>query len=295
MKFLKNTISWLNRPMPFFETTRQKLIISISFGISIIVFLFFFDQPPAGDKLNISLLKIFAYGFITFFVLFFFSYFMPKLLPRIFYLETWTVGKSLLFGIVLIISIGLANTFFAFRFDNPNKNTEIIPFLFAVVYRTFIIGLIPSIIFHFWLERKLYKDYSEKALKLEKNIEKSTRHKNENKELVFQINNKGESLALKNKDLVFVKSEGNYCQIFYNENSSPQKLILRNTLKSFEEDLKCTSNICRCHKSFIINLDYVLHVKGNARGYYFIVDVFNYPVPVSRDLSKELFEKLSNN
>lgn len=278
--------------MPFFETTKQKLIISVAFGISIMLFLFFFDQYPREETLGISLFKTFVYGFITFLVLFFYYYLFPIIFSKFFNIEYWNIGKSLLFGMILIISVGLVNTFFAFKFDNPYNNSKMLPFLFAVVYRTFIIGIIPTIIFHFWLENKLYKKYSEKAQKVDENIEKSINNNND-QELVLQTNNKSKNLILKTGDIIFVKSEGNYCQIYYKENSSYKKMIFRNTLKNLEKDFKDFDNILRCHKSYIINLDKVLHVKGNARGYYFIVDGFNYSIPVSRELSKNLLKAIT--
>lgn len=281
--------------MPFFETTKQKLIISLIFGFSIIVSLFFFDHSPREEVFYISLFKVLAYGFITFLILFFYSYILPLIFRRFFNLEYWTVGKSLLFGIILIISIGLANTLFAFKFDNPNNRSEIIPFLLAVVYRTFIIGVVPSIIFHFWLEKILYKKYSDNALRANENFEKTINKKIDDQELVLQINNKNKKLVLRCDDLIFVKSEGNYCQIFYKDNSIPKKMILRNTMKNIEENLKYSDRILRCHKSYIINLDKVLLVKGNARGYSFSVDGFNHPVPVSRELSKDLLHKIACN
>ena len=295
MGLINKIKSWLNKPLPFFETTKQKLIISVIFGVFIIIFLIFFNYSPEGESTHIQILKAFAYGFITFSVLFFYSYLLPLFFPKFFNTEFWTVGKSISYGIILIISIGLVNAIFSFKFDNPNNRTEIIPFLFAVVYRTFIIGIIPSVIFNFWLEKKLYKKYSEQAFRANKNLRNTTNTNFNDQEVIFQMQNKNRNINLRNKDLIFVKSEGNYCQIFYQENSTPQKVIIRNTLKNIEKEIKNSGRILRCHKSYIINLDKVLSIKGNARGYCFVVDVFNCPVPVSRELSKDLIHKIDCN
>ena len=294
MNLFRDIIFWIKRPLLFFETTKQKLIVSLVFGLSIIVSLLFFDHPPS-EELYISLFKVIAYGLITFLILFFYSYLLPLIFRRFFNPEYWTVGKSLLFGIILVISVGLANTLFAFKFDNPNSRSEIIPFLLAVVYRTFIIGVVPSIIFHFWLEKKLYKRYYLGAAKINKLFKDQPNEEIELKKVSFKTQNNNEEVILFEEELIYIKSEGNYCQIFYQESNTQKKILLRNTLKNMEESLKNSNRILRCHKSYIINLDKVLHVKGNARGYSFIVDGFNYPVPVSRELSKDLLNKITSN
>ena len=295
MNLFNNIKSWLKRPLPFFETTKQKFVISIAFGIFILIFLFFFDYYPENESVGIRILKNATYGFITFLVLFFYSYFLPMIMPNYFNLESWNVGRSIVYGIVLVISIGVFNAIFSFEYDNPNSRTIVLPFLFAVVYRTFIISIIPTVIFNFWLERKFYKKYYSGAAKVNKHFKNHPNEKSGFKKISFKAQNSNEKLILSDEELIYIKSEGNYCQIFYQESTTPKKILLRSTLKNMEESLKYSNRILRCHKSYIINLDKVLHVKGNARGYSFIVDGFNYPVPVSRELSKDLLNKIACN
>lgn len=292
MKLFDNIKSWFQRPMLFFESTKQKLVISIVFGIFITLFLISFEYSPDGESSYIQILKAFAYGIITFLVLFFYSYILPIILPGYFNSERWNTGRSIVYGIILVVSIGVFNALFSFKYDNPNNRTSLLPFLFAVVYRTFIISIIPTVIFNFWLERKFYKKYYSGAAKVNKLFKNQPNEKSGLKKISFKVQNSNEKLILFEEELIYIKSEGNYCQIFYHEKSSPKKIILRNTLKNMEESLKYSNRILRCHKSYIINLDKVLQVKGNARGYSFIVNVFNYPVPVSRELSKDLLHKI---
>ncbi len=290
MKLFDNIKSWFLRPMLFFESTKQKLVISIVFGIFITLFLISFEYSPDGESSYIQILKAFAYGIITFLVLFFYSYILPIILPGYFNSERWNTGRSIVYGIILVVSIGVFNALFSFKYDNPNNRTSLLPFLFAVVHRTFIISIIPTVIFNLWLERRLYKKYDSRAEKANANLTKSN-YRNNNVRMIRL----DEKVNLLEQDLIYIKAEGNYCQVYYLEQSNPQKVILRNTLKNIEDCLRCSDRILRCHKSYIINLDKVKRVTGNAKGYNFIVDEFSFPVPVSRDISKELLSRITHN
>jgi hypothetical protein len=290
MKLFGLLESWLKRPLPFFETTKQKLVMSIVFGAFITVFLIFFDYSPDGESSYIQILKALAYGIITFIVMFFYSYILPMIIPNYFNSERWNIGRSIVYGIVLVVSIGIFNALFSFNYDNPNNRTSVFPFLFAVVHRTFIIGVIPTVIFNLWFERRLYKKYDSRAERVNANLTKSNYSNNDVRLITLN-----EKVNLLEQDLICIKAEGNYCQVYYLELSTPQKVILRNTLKNMEDSFKDADRILRCHKSYIINLDKVKKVTGNAKGYNFIVDEFNSPIPISRDISKELLSKITNN
>jgi hypothetical protein len=279
---------WFKKPLPFFETTKQKLTISLVFGIFITMFLILFDYSSEGDSTNAQMLKAALYGFITFLVLFFYSYLLPIVIPSYFNSEKWNMSRSIIYGILLVVSIGLFNALFAFKYDNPNNRIELFPFLFAVVHRTFVISIIPTLMFNLWLERRLYKKYESGAEMANNNLIDS-RH-DINDVLRIEIDERN---MISEQDLIYIKAEGNYCQVYYIDDLHQKKVILRNTLKSIEGALQKSERIVRCHKSYIINLDKVKKVIGNARGYNFIVDEFNFPVPISRDISKDLLSRIT--
>ena len=67
---------------------------------------------------------------------------------------------------------------------------------------------------------------------------------------------------------------------------------MRVTLTKIIENLKEYPNIIRCHKSYIINSDYVLDISGNARGYLLKIKFISINVPVSRSFSKQSLQSL---
>lgn len=285
-KDYNNIFLWLNRPVPFYETTRQKMLVSIAFGIFITGFLILFDYSPEKESSYLQLIKALIYGVLTFLVLFLFNFLFPLVIPNFFNPEKWNMGKSILFGILIVVSIGLVNALFAFRYDNPNNRTQLYSFTVAVVQRTFLISIIPTFIFNIWLERRFYKKYYSKAKEVSENL-KEVKSTNDNKIYL------GNDLVFFESQLVYIKAEGNYCQVHYIDQSNQKKVLVRATLKNLEQSLNKNNRIVRCHKSYVVNLEKVIQVIGNAKGYSFIVDEFNYPVPVSREISKQLLEKIT--
>jgi len=288
MTLIDKIIMWLRKPLPFFETTKQKLIISIVFGVFITSFLILFDFSSEGEHSYMQILKAVLYGIITFLVLFFYSYILPILIPRFFNSERWNMGRSIAYGILLVVSIGLFNALFAFKFDNPNNRVVLFPFLIAVVQKTFVISIIPTLMFNLWLEKRLYKKYEQGSEIANNNLIHSELDKKHDLKIDIDEKNK-----ISEQDLVYIKAEGNYCQVYYIEDLNQKKLVLRNTLKNIEDTLQNSKRIVRCHKSYIINLDKVKKVTGNARGYNFIVDDFNFQIPVSRTISKDLLNRIT--
>lgn len=287
--FLNILINWLHKPIPFYETNRQKVVVAVAFGVFITGFLVLFNYSPEQGDVNIQLVKAFIYGILTLLVLCIFNFFFPFIIPTFFDTEKWNMGRSLVFGILIVLSIGLANSFFAFKYDNPNLRTELLPFTLAVIQRTFLISIIPTFIFNILLERRFYKKYYFQAMKVNNNIRLLNANLKNNRKLEL-----GNNILCFEHELIYIKAEGNYCKVHYAEESKLKKVMIRNTLKNIETELTEFDNIVRCHKSYIINLNRVVKITGNAKGYSFIVDEFKYPVPVSRTISKHLLDLLTN-
>ncbi len=68
--------------------------------------------------------------------------------------------------------------------------------------------------------------------------------------------------------------------------------LVRSTLKRAEEILITHPNFFKCHRAFIVNLDKVVHVEGNAQGYKIKLDGYDELIPVSRNLNGEFSDKL---
>ena len=281
--------NWLNKPFPFYETTREKMIVPLSFGLFVVFFLFLFNPFYNTEHFSIQVLKMFAYGIIAFVIIVFFNIVVPIICKGFFIIEKWNILKTCVFTIAKLLTIGLANGIFGFYFDNPFDNDNFPYFQVLVLYRTLIISIIPIIILIFWMERKFYTKYKKIAFTADYKLH------NLQTEVISDKSETGyyeaENLKIHLNTIYFIKSDGNYSTIYFDKDGSNSKILIRTTLKEVEEQIKQKS-IVRCHKSYIINLEKVSKVEGNARGYQFYIDKINQTVPVSRNLSKSVLDSL---
>lgn len=100
-----------------------------------------------------------------------------------------------------------------------------------------------------------------------------------------------EELTLQENDFLFAESEGNYTTIHFLQKDNLQKQLLRLSLKNLEEQLG-SGSIIRCHRSFIINTNKVVKMKGNAQGYKLFIEGIETFIPVSRNNITEMKKKL---
>ena len=157
--------------------------------------------------------------------------------------------------------------------------------------QTFLIGIIPTIILTFWVEQKYYKKHYKIAKEQSNKI--TNKNKLPDKNTVFDFSIGKEIFKIESQNLLYIKADGNYCTIFYNKENSINKKMLRSSLKNIEDKVKDNEKIIRCHKSYIVNMNKVINMTGNARGYNFFLNETDFAIPVSRNFPKSLLKKLN--
>jgi len=91
----------------------------------------------------------------------------------------------------------------------------------------------------------------------------------------------GKPLTIPADHFLFAQAEGNYCYIFYEDDHGLQKQLLRVSLKRIEAQAG-SQEIVRCHRCYVVNLNKVSSMKGNAQGYKLNMPHFDDAIPVSR-------------
>ena len=76
-------------------------------------------------------------------------------------------------------------------------------------------------------------------------------------------------------DVIYLKAENTYTEIFMQDNS---KLLVSRTLKNFDEVLAAKPAFFRCHKSYIINRNFVLDYVKSDGGYLILKPKFEIPI-----------------
>lgn len=226
-----------------------------------------------------------GFGIITFFTQMFVLIIFPMFFKKFYKEENWTVGKNIINLILIISLISAFNWLYHNNFMKTYEDPYFLSF-FKMISYTFILSLFPIFISTFLIEKKDRKE----RLKTTKELMKFQVPKKEIKkieEIILYGTNKTENISFNLNHLIYISSQGNYASFFIKTGTEIKELILRNTLSAIIKDLNKYNNIIRCHKSYIINTNYVDAIEGNARGYSLRSNNITQQIPVSRKYSKE--------
>jgi DNA-binding LytR/AlgR family response regulator len=215
---------------------------------------------------------------------------IPRIFSGFFNDELWNISKEIFWNIINISVIGLFNyLIFIYLYTSTFSWSGIIWFQFA----TLSIGILPvslGILVKEQRERKKYEEDAAEMLPPLKSQELSNQSGAQNHIITIPSLNQEEPFISEISDLLFIKSADNYIEIIHSKDESISRVMLRNTLKNLESELQPFDMLFRCHKSYLINLDKVLRISGNAQGFKFHIEGFDQAVPVSRQ-HNELIKK----
>ncbi len=103
-------------------------------------------------------------------------------------------------------------------------------------------------------------------------------------------------LSVIHEDLLYLEAADNYVSVHYLHRDKLQKFMVRNSMRSYEELFK-DSNIVRCHRSYMVNLDKVEIIRKEKDGLHLELDT---DPPISLLVSKtyvkgvmEIFSRIS--
>lgn len=88
-------------------------------------------------------------------------------------------------------------------------------------------------------------------------------------------------------DVLYMKADNSYTEIVFN---SGEVLVVSRTLKNFEAPLSGEKDFFRCHKSYIVNLQYVREWVKSDGGHLLLKN--NTTIPVSAEKITELSERI---
>ncbi|MBU3917992.1 LytTR family transcriptional regulator DNA-binding domain-containing protein [bacterium] len=281
--------SWLNRPFPYPETQAPKVWISVAFGFFIFLFLAFF-QPFGIEAISrYKILFLSGFGFITFISMMINFFVVPVFFPAFFNYDEWCIKNHLVFllGNVLLISI------FNWLYDSQmgqNISKSHSPFQFLVY--TIGVGTIPMIMVTMYWERRLLKKHGLIAKNVSDQLEKQKGDVKSEEPICLVAETMKESFQLPQNRLICISSEGNYSKIYYQEQGRVEEKLMRMSLKSVEEHLVNFDKIVRCHRFFIVNLQQIASISGNARSFKLHMEDLGFSIPVSRSFPKAIIEQL---
>ena len=89
-------------------------------------------------------------------------------------------------------------------------------------------------------------------------------------------------LSVMKSKVIYVEAADNYVYIFYKKQSGVTRFMLRNRLKAMEKYL-ADVDIVRCHRSYLVNLEYVSVIRREPGGIYLELSIPEVPdIPLSQ-------------
>lgn len=262
--------------------------MGVSFGI--FLFLLFF-QPFTIQKFDFNNTLLFIAGISA--IYFMFLAVAGTLFPRFTQYDDTVTYQSALpgyiggFGFLVLTTLALA---FYLRYVGG------IELSFFKIFKLVLISGSTLVILRVYRIIKLLKFKNEALLKeQEKFLRKIEESEVENQDKNITINSDygTEGLRIKLSDIVLIKSADNYIEVLYNENGNYRKKLLRNTLKNIENQLRPYASFIRCHRTSIVNKDYVEMLSRKFNNHWLIIKNHDEEIPVSRQYLLKLKEVIA--
>jgi DNA-binding LytR/AlgR family response regulator len=281
----KNTLA---TPFPYYlQDDRKNLVLIAIISLFVIVFMYVFKTPWDHP---LSLPQHFLFGGVTFSCLAINIIGLPKLFPMWF--DNWTLGKYILINIGHLALIGVASSLVDIFYLCPHLS--VIENLIQANSQVVVKGIIPIALTTLFLRNTMLQQNLNTALQANRELQEIQRIKFEaytENSLTTLYSETSETLVFNLPDLLFVEADDNYSTVFWRNGQGVQSKLLRANLKNIEQQLD-NSFTLRCHRSYLVNINAIDSVSGNANGYKLRIRHTDRVIPVSRQKGKEVMEKI---
>lgn len=284
---VRRFLELVQRPFPRPEQPRTRVVMAVGTGIFVAVFLLFF-RPFGLHEVDASKMAVVAgFGAVTTACMLVMYFVVPRLFPSWYREEAWIVGREIMDVLMTIVLIGVGNTFYsAWAFSMPITVQDLLTY--QVI--TAAVGVFPST-FIVLLQASRYQAlFAAGARTVEAELRAPAGHAPMERVVITDDEGK-QQVDVPIDDLLLLTAADNYVQVTIRHALRPTAMLLRTSLRSIEERHPLPASLFRCHRSYIVNLDAVEHVTGNAQGY-----VLHLPhdirVPVARSRTTAIRDRL---
>jgi len=287
--------TYLGKPFPTVISPKKRVLIAFSFATTIYLLLLIFKPFNIAIMDEYFPIPIFLFGYwlTTFCSFILFDFVLPQFFKAFYNPDKWTLGKNIIEVVLQISVVGFLNFLYDLYLsilvtDLYTSSIQIIEWFVRMQFYTVVVGSLPTMILFMMTERIL--QYRNQIIS-EKVVNNIIHHKTTQTidKITIPSNNKNESLSLFKQQLLCIKAEGNYANVFYVDEGQVKSMIIRNTLTTIITDIEDMS-IKRCQISYIVNFDKVTRAYGNAKNINLQIEELDFEIPVSRKFPiKEIF------
>jgi len=206
---------------------------------------------------------------------------LPSLFPKIFLKRIWNIKKEIIWNVWILSTISVGYYLYY-------KAIGIFEIDFYMIVKLILIAIVPITGLITINQNRLLRS----NLKLANGINKKLKeNKSKDEQLVhFKSDYTKDSLSIRVSLLLFIRAANNYIEIFWKENDIVKSQMVRTSLKKAEEVLDEYKFIFKCHRSFLININFIDKIEGSIQGYKLYFDKVDFAVPVSKNFAYILKE-----
>jgi len=275
---------FLNKPYPFSDDLKYNSIMTFFISVGVFLFLLLF-QPfnissiPPERKYYFML----GFGLVTFLTLSINLLFLTSIFNRMFSNTEWNIKKEIIWNSWILFTIATGYYFYC-------RRTGMLEFQFNYVITLLLAAIFPIsamiIINYNRIMRSHLKMARDLNIKLKENKQK------QEKIVHFISDYQKDNLSIKVNLILFIRSANNYIEVFWKEHETVKSQLVRCSMTKAEEVLKDDKFIFKCHRSYLVNSNYIEKVEGNSQGYRLFIEKVDFTIPVSKNFSNKLNEMI---
>jgi hypothetical protein len=275
-------LKFLLKPSPILFSVKVRFIISFAIAIFVFAFLFIFEPFGVFEKLLVSkLMACLGFGLIVLTLnisfLFGWNYWFIRN-----YEQRWTTWRQLVSIFIHVSIISLINVIYSqYIFSSElGEGKTLFERIIDAQFYAHSIAFMPTIFMMTFAELKMREMYSKQS----ENVYASPAFEKEISRVKIKTDHSENEIELSSDSFKFAKASGNYVELFYSKEDKVVKDLQRITLSKFEEQVSNSGlNVMKTHRSYVVNLDSVQDVQGNAQGYVLSLTSTDEKVPVARN------------
>lgn len=202
-------------------------------------------------------LYLIGFGVVAFVGMLFAKFVLPFVLKGFYNEETWTVGRQVIHVafILLLVSVLMI------VYSNTMKIKEFDLFDAVIVLA---IGIIPAVILSITQQRVYQTKFLSNAESINSSLDNLSLPQPKQ---VFPVMVFGKQLSIVPNQLIYAETSANATTFHYQTLTGLEKKTVNMAMNEVEKELSTYPQFVRIHKDFIVNLNGIQKVHGNARGY----------------------------
>jgi len=233
-------------------------------------------------EMNHKFLFLAGYGLVTALVLGFNMFFVIGMFSE----KDWNIMKHILWSALIVFELGLANYAYTFAFIG-GLTFNLYSLLIFQIYTSFI-SIVPITFLVLFRQNQLLKANKAGAEVIARGLHQPIVPHATHQTIVLNSENGKTQIKVNVSELAFIESVGNYIHVYMQTGNTITKRTLRSSISKAESEIEHYESLLKCHRAFIVNLDFIESVSGNAQGYRLKIKNSDNEVYVSRQYTKRL-------